>query len=673
MVMLPMKNGVVTSIASKAEKGLAGTAFGEFLEFFKPKATDVFDTRTATRISRDHQSIAVTNIGGGTTPNFGENENLYGFSLLKFKNSLLFGGWVDVNIGSLLGFDFGDSLGGGDEIANISSYFFNVNPRSISLSEPFATHIVPTQASGVYAESQGVVLRSLSISGTTGYRPGLPTSTDGGGHTIPHEIGEPTGFLNFIKLRNLFRNYSDLKKDAGQAYNTYLVWYNGKEQETWFCEPTDFSLSRDAGSPFTFNYSISLTLTQKVHFSSIINTINPRFDSPHFFLSALRTSQTLFERLPFIKAISTNLGLKNGVLNAYTQNVAQLSEFMTDTTGGFMRMASAGAGAAGMVFLPLVGMVTTAQKLIRSGKQVKNEFSEMFGENADSDLTKFFSDNLTVSEGILRHVVRDAQEALRIISEKMAAPTTSKLAKDKAYYDKDSDFNAGGTNGDAPVGTQNVIISGNQLTNIPTLEGVLNLNGVSIVWKDWVIAYNNLKPPYITAVPSKKTKYIKGPGDSLILPIDPKPIPKDVYTKLPYKPNLNVYEELLGRDLKLSSKVGGNGSPRFSFSISPTGDLEVIEGKDNMLQALDIKLNVSRGSLFLHPNFGMVSVVGEKATRSLKYNIYLAINDTMLSDGRIEDLSDLAITLDGDRANIACHVNIIGSLPNVPVEFNMKV
>jgi O-succinylbenzoate synthase len=69
----------------------------------------------------------------------------------------------------------------------------------------------------------------------------------------------------------------------------------------------------------------------------------------------------------------------------------------------------------------------------------------------------------------------------------------------------------------------------------------------------------------------------------------------------------------------------------------------------------------------------MVGVVGEKATRSLKYNLYLAINDTMLSDGRIEDLSDLTITLDGDRANIACHVNVIGSLPSVPVEFNLKV
>jgi len=174
-------------------------------------------------------------------------------------------------------------------------------------------------------------------------------------------------------------------------------------------------------------------------------------------------------------------------------------------------------------------------------------------------------------------------------------------------------------------------------------------------------------------VPSKKSKHLKGPGDSLILPIDPKPIPKDVYTKLPYKPSLNVYEELLGRDIKLNKKLGSNGTPKFAFSVSPTGDLDVVKGKDNILQALDIKLQVERGELFLHPNFGMISVVGEKALRSLKYNLYLAINDTMLSDGRIEDLSDLSITLNGDQASIGCHVNIIGSLPNVPVEFNLKV
>ena len=153
--MIPTKNGLLTGAL---EKGM--DAIGDPFRFLRPKATDIFERRSATRISRTHQSIAVKNVGGGTTTKFNENQNLYGFSLIQFKQSLFSLGWSNVRVENLLGFDLTDALTGGDEIANISNYFFNVNPRAISLSEPFATQIVPTQ-------------NSRYLRGVSGYRSAL--------------------------------------------------------------------------------------------------------------------------------------------------------------------------------------------------------------------------------------------------------------------------------------------------------------------------------------------------------------------------------------------------------------------------------------------------------------------------------------------------------------------
>ena len=108
------------------------------------------------------------------------------------------------------------------------------------------------------------------------------------------------------------------------------------------------------------------------------------------------------------------------------------------------------------------------------------------------------------------------------------------------------------------------------------------------------------------------------------------------------------------------------------MAISPTGDLDVVKGKQNMKQAIELKLHTTRGDLPLHPGYGFVPVIGTKGTRNLNFNLYLSLNDTMLSDGRIEDLSNVKIQIKGDQTNVSFRANIIGSIPYVPVTFNTK-
>ena len=119
--------------------------------------------------------------------------------------------------------------------------------------------------------------------------------------------------------------------------------------------------------------------------------------------------------------------------------------------------------------------------------------------------------------------------------------------------------------------------------------------------------------------------------------------------------------------------VTGSGQKKFDFAISDTGDLDLVESTENMIQAIYIKLNIERGELDLHPWFGLIDVIGMKSTLNLSFAANLAINDTMLSDGRIESISGLTIATTGDQMNVQLNAHIIGNNSVVPVAFGLGV
>ena len=646
-----------------------GEPFGA-ASLFNPMGVEesyIYEQRSATRIFDDHQSIAVTNIGGGPTPGFAINDNLYGFSIFQYKSGLGTG-WNVANTESLLGFDLTNSMTGGDQMANVSSYFFNLHPSAMSLSEPFATHIVPTQGSGIYTESQGVVLRTLSISGTTGYRPAISKiRTNAKDNVIPHVVGEPTGFLNFLKLRNVFRNYSDLKKNPRQTHKFYMVWYNGKEQEAWFFEPTSFLLNRDASSPFTYRYEISGTLTQKVFFSSIVSKVQGGFEGLHFYLDSMRKAQSILTG-GLLGGLLSETPVGN--LNDWMNLVGQASETYDNVINQVHGYIGNAMGVASIPFLVVSGAASVAQSFMRSSKKVEDSFKGLASSKYGSDPSKIknygdlWSKKINDFEDFQRKTLRNSLEALKIMKNDAKQKGTSNSA-----YKKKSSAN------DLPEDVSW------EAVEIPSDFGLdfkafLVSKGVSVNLISAVISYNGLKAPYIATHPTQRQSLagVRSPGSFIYIPVDAKPIPQNIYTLLPYSmnSNANVYKETLGRDMKLNRVSSGMGHATFNFAISPTGDLDVVEGNKNIQQAIELKLNTNRGELPLHQGYGFVPIIGTKGTRNLNFNLYLSLNDTMLSDGRIEDLSNVKIQVKEDQTNVSFRANIIGSIPYVPVTFSTK-
>ena len=145
---------------------------------------------------------------------------------------------------------------------------------------------------------------------------------------------------------------------------------------------------------------------------------------------------------------------------------------------------------------------------------------------------------------------------------------------------------------------------------------------------------------------------------------------KEIEPGMPCPVVITVYEDK-SCDFVIKT-TPASGAPQFNFSISPTGDIDLVGGNDNMMQAIELKMNTYRGELPLHKGYGFVPMVGVKGTRNLNFNLYLSLNDTMLSDARIEDLSNVRISTKGDETAVSFRANIIGQVPYVPVTFTTK-
>jgi hypothetical protein len=660
----------LTDMANSALGGVAGGIF----DALAPKASDIFETRTATRIFDSHQEIAVKNIKGSAEPDFNENENLYGFTIFQFKKGFLGGGWAPAVINSLLGFDLSSVTGqalGGDELANVNSYFFNLHPSSISVSEPFTTQLVPTQGGGVYAESQGAIFRTLNLAGTTGYRPSVSGAVpDNLTNVIPHQVGESTGYLNFLKLRNVFRNYSDLKKDNSQAYKTYMIWYNNKEQEAWFFEPSTFSTSRDASSPFTYNYSISGTLVQKVNFSSVVNTINPDPNSIHFQVAMMRKGASLLNgALSMISGVGPNA--IGEALQAGRNYLSLLDDFdRTITTARDL-----GGGVGGWIPL-LAGSIGTACSTFynKFDDVIGPNFSTTFGLDGQwSDYPDMWDKVMDVFKGareaeqaVMSLAQPEVQEELMAMSGSPVASVTNSVVPETSL-----------SYGDAYVldlddtGLVPYQVSSDE----ETLDDIATKTTGSPATAAAIAAINGLDYPFVSGTPGYQTgnNSFVSAGDVLYIPYPKEITSGDINTKINIaKTSGNLNEQILGRDIRLSKTTHATtGVAEFNLAINPNGDLAVITGRDNIMQAIDIKLNTERGELSAHPQFGIVPVVGHKGTNNLTFNLYLSLNDTMLSDGRIKELTDTFVSVSGGTATVKTRVNVVGRLPFIPLNFSM--
>ena len=171
-------------------------------------------------------------------------------------------------------------------------------PQQLTLDQSPAISIKPTQG-GTTTTHSGVRYKMLMIKGTTGIAPfrgagGVDRRT---GEAIlqPKKLKFKSGYEVFHHLNNYINTYYEYKKVQGaRAANLRLVFKNYKDGQFLIIENLKFTMNRQAGRPFLYDYDLQFKVLAHFDFSSpaeddnILNQIDNLLDDANRILDISR-------------------------------------------------------------------------------------------------------------------------------------------------------------------------------------------------------------------------------------------------------------------------------------------------------------------------------------------------------------------------------------------------
>jgi hypothetical protein len=562
----------------------------------------------------------------------------------------------------------------------LAMYQFPVSPSSYEVSEPQATSIIPTQDGGKFIESHGSVFKDIRIQGTVGFRPSVPSAELIGGlqastginTQVPSTLGgilfnderglnrkEATGFDDIIFLRNLFRFYGDLKADPEQARKVVLIWTYAKESESYIVEPMNFTTARDSGNPLSWNYSIQLRTIHQISatFTAVKDPMN--------IFQAFNKAMEMFTR------ISQDLSRSLNTLADTINFVTQLPFDVVDTLlGGGLSVLNGMASIKNS--LKFAGSLPEGK--VKAWQQSAREAMELLSEDtADDD-----GAGQEGAVGRARHVCKQMMQQANMLRSLDFLWEEVKQVQVADYSDayRDEIGSPPITTG-SPLNVANIsipssareeqIIAGESIRDLAK-----RLTGNEANWKKLAIL-NNLRPPYIASVASDG---VLGYEDAILVPKpaaaleDEGKVPRQLDEDAAFQA-LPKIEQRYGRDLRIINS--SLGTDLADVSVNQRGDLETIQGPDNVEQAVMIKFSTEQGELATHPHFGAKYPAGTKFP-SLDRLTEFSLNSqrTLRQDPRIIDVDEIRIFVDGDRLLFNAKAKLISSDTRLPVAFALR-
>lgn len=130
-------------------------------------------------------------------------------------------------------------------------------PQEITEDEPASTAIIPTLGAGKFVERRGSIFKNITLSGTFGQWAGSKNTINVTNGTQQAVTESDSAFYKFQELREFFRNYQKQFTDGGANHEqSYMVWTNSKDVESFVVEPLSFRLQRRRA--FMYHYQIEL-------------------------------------------------------------------------------------------------------------------------------------------------------------------------------------------------------------------------------------------------------------------------------------------------------------------------------------------------------------------------------------------------------------------------------
>ncbi len=154
-----------------------------------------------------------------------------------------------------------------------------------------------------------------------------------------------------------------------------------------------------------------------------------------------------------------------------------------------------------------------------------------------------------------------------------------------------------------------------------------------------------------------------GSGDTLLIPSVDGPDQDGNDRPTPLSDRLTFAERIFKVDLAL----GETGD----LSVGASGDISRSYGYSNAVQALRLLIEVERGELELHPDYGLLTAVGQRNSLGIFNEVSSRIRSAVLADPRFTD-ADVNVIPEGNAIRIRIVAQGREGTGRVPVEFKIS-
>ena len=571
----------------------------------------------------------------------------------------------------------------------VKSFGFDIPPQSINLSEQAAAEAVPLQGGNFYTDERGQYFKDLEVSGIFGFRPtkavnqGVFRNLQRSANQLSDAVGnltnaqpsipqqEVTGFQRYARLHNIVREYWDLKLRKETATYCAFVWADWKKGEVYVAQPLAFRRNRSAPTNrFTVGYQLTMRLLVPLDVKV----------SRRDFLIQLNTADGFTQ---FLKKASQARDVANRAVRVANASITSLVDVGEDLVSTTLSYVDTAIQSMDLLLSGVQNAVTFPANVAKQTLERIYEVANLFQATG-----RFFGDDLA---RLYRRIGREYSTMVLALQQ---GENKSTLNEDVGEYGRqyakrsgDDLFLASPSRGGAAIpplpstsGARRFVTgdrgSGTLLgARVPEGEQAIPLIGHTSIkqladrylgsasrWKEIAIL-NRLQPPYIS--PQGDGKRVLRPNvDMIRIPASPSAggNPNQVYASLDQK----KFEDLrkYGRDLKINLTT-------FDFEVSASGDIETVEGRENVVQALNIKIKTKPGDLKLHPWFGFGADAGQVVQSDTAALVRFQALVTLLSDTRVDEVPSMAVNVDGDRMGIKAIVRLKEQDNSLALNFKM--
>lgn len=558
-----------------------------------------------------------------------------------------------------------------------SVFVWPVGPDSLTVKRTFAQAVTPTLG-GVVAEERGYVWRDIQLSGSFGLSPkkgydttSKPVSTAEGHAPVPPytKLSGPLWVRRM--LAHFFDRYASLKADPATSAGTFLIWHNFKDEESYVVVPVEVDLNRSVDKRQLYPFSITLRAIAPAD----------RIVIPPEKLGVL--GKIMAAVTAVLRAVSRALALVEAAFQEATQFLGEVRYFLStvdaifdtvsrivqaskDFAEGVTETIAVGAGifdSAATALDEVLSLLESDEPNsagISAKATVPMEARQTFAEMQDglhgiraqlSAFSSSYNDETAAlaDEGAGLHGATD--EDLAAAAENPATTTAELERRTTGAGDRTR------KDGDALPGEREYLpYTGFAPYRVSAGDTVQSLAArfleTGTRWYDIVIV-NGLKPPYISWAGGPN---VARPGDTILIP----QLNGEPATNSAGRAAGATEEALFGRDLRLVETVNSRpGRPAVDLVVDDrtNRDLASIGGLDNLVQAVQLRMWTTRGTMPHYPGYGLPNVVGFGSTAANVAAMKIGVRSTIIQDSRIDSV--LAIRVEATDDNLAVDTDVL--------------